>query len=128
MSILETIEEWAEEQVEQSHGDRLAHLEHLQAKIQHLKDTGQIPDRFPPGDLKRSLAEAQLRKVEREAETLGFVRPAQEVFIEAGKEVARSHLGGPTGGISAEEDTEQKQQKKRAGPSLECGPELVPWS
>ncbi|MGC8467589.1 MAG: hypothetical protein ACP5M3_05170 [Acidithiobacillus sp.] len=129
MWMLDVIEEWAEEEKGHSAEERARRLARVISRIDHLRDIGYLPENFPPGDLKRSVAEAQVRAIEREAEMLGFLPPAQRVAMEAGKEVARGHAGGmglaDDGGDAP--STEKKKGRERDS-GLGFGPELTPWS
>jgi hypothetical protein len=128
--ILDIIEGWAEEEKAHSQEERARQLARVVSRIEHLRDIGWLPENFPPGDLKRSVAEAQVRAIEREAEHLGFVPPAAEVAAEIGKEIVRSHSGsglglydeGDGGGVAAR----KKGRERDSG--LGLGPELTPWS
>ncbi len=129
MWMLDAIEEWAEEEKGHSAEERARHLARVISRIDHLRDIGYLPENFPPGDLKRSVAEAQVRSIEREAEMLGFLPPAQSVVMEAGKEVARSHTGGMSladDGGDAPSAEKKKSRDRDSGPGF--GPELTPWS
>ncbi|MGC8468036.1 MAG: hypothetical protein ACP5M3_07480 [Acidithiobacillus sp.] len=124
--MLDIIEGWAEEEKSHSPEERARQLARLAARIEHLRDTGWLPENFPPGDLKRSVADAQVRAIEREAECLGFVPPARQLAGEAVREIARTHTGGL--GI-ADDDSEPSRSTARSREGgLGLGPELTPWS
>jgi len=132
MFLLDIIEEWAEQQEDHSSAERARQLHELRMKIDHLRDIGYLPENFPPGDLKRSVAEAQVRILEQRAESLGFVRPAEDLALEIGKEIVRGHSGGL--GLATEGEVDPSEIARKKGRKVDSvlglgeGPELVPWS
>jgi hypothetical protein len=132
MFLLDIIEEWAEQQEEHSSAERARQLHELRMKIDHLRDIGYLPENFPPGDLKRSVAEAQVRILEQRAEALGFVRPGEDLALEIGKEVVRGHGGGLGMAADGEGDPSEtgqgKDRKVDGFLGLGEGLERVPWS
>ncbi|AEM46916.1 hypothetical protein Acife_0718 [Acidithiobacillus ferrivorans SS3] len=106
MDLLDDIEGWAAGELGYHRNDDQArNLRHLMARIDDLKDKGLIPDHFPPGSIKRQLAEYQVRSIERQAAMLGYLPAAQELVMEAAKEVVREHLRGQGVSDALEKDS-----------------------
>ena len=89
MSLIEELQEWAEEESHQGSAGHQARVAQILATLRNVAD----PEAMPVGSPQRFIAQRRIDKLVERAEALGFETSGRALKKEIGKQIAGRALG-----------------------------------